>query len=247
MTWQWLIYNDCVFRVRNVYEFIMFHDRDEFVNFVGHAPHAVNLTQVFRQQFGDPHVASVTYWGGAYHVHCHMVEVCPCLAELQACIAAAAAAGLTSHLCNSHYRLMQVNEVGCDQPDSHPVQYQTYSGYNVWAADPRMPNFTACTRMTCHPKSVVRPLAVAVMSVHRVHRVREGWVEQSRLLDPQVVFTKHLRCMRDPVTGEFDATTGQLLCSEEEVLYGGQSGGVPVCPADVIAAVHRKHAHHTRG
>lgn len=32
---QWLIFNDCVFRTRNVYEFVMFHDRDEFVHFVG--------------------------------------------------------------------------------------------------------------------------------------------------------------------------------------------------------------------
>jgi hypothetical protein len=32
---QWLIYNDCVFRTRNIYEFVMFHDRDEFVQIVG--------------------------------------------------------------------------------------------------------------------------------------------------------------------------------------------------------------------
>ena len=32
---QWLIFNDCVFRTRNIYEYVMFHDRDEFVHFVG--------------------------------------------------------------------------------------------------------------------------------------------------------------------------------------------------------------------
>ena len=66
-----------MFRLRNVYEFIMFHDRDEFVNVVGQALHAINLTLFFRQHFGATDVASVTYWGGAYHVHCPMTEVCP--------------------------------------------------------------------------------------------------------------------------------------------------------------------------
>ncbi len=32
---QWLIFNDCVFRTRNIFEFVMFHDRDEFVHIVG--------------------------------------------------------------------------------------------------------------------------------------------------------------------------------------------------------------------
>ena len=148
---------------------------------------------------------------------------------------------------HTQFTLVQVSEVGCDQTDSYPVQYQTYSGYDVWAPDPRMPNLTACTVGTCHPKSVVKPLAVEVMNVHHVHLVRKGWAEQARLLDPEIVFTKHLRCLRDPRTGEFEVGTSQQLCSEEEVLYGGQSGGVPVCPADVIAAINRKHAHQMRG
>ncbi len=73
---QWLIFNDCVFRTRNVYEFIMFHDRDEFVHFVGtDKPREVNLTSFFRKEFGSDQVASVTYWGGLYRIHCHVSRV----------------------------------------------------------------------------------------------------------------------------------------------------------------------------
>ena len=30
---QWLIYNDCVFRWRHMYEYLVFLDRDEFLHF----------------------------------------------------------------------------------------------------------------------------------------------------------------------------------------------------------------------
>ena len=32
---QWLIYNDCLFRWRHTYEYILFVDRDEFLHFPG--------------------------------------------------------------------------------------------------------------------------------------------------------------------------------------------------------------------
>lgn len=72
---QWLLYNDCVFRTRNLYEYVMFHDRDEFVHFVGHKPKKVNLLSIFNQHFGSKDVAGVTYWGALYHTHCHLEEV----------------------------------------------------------------------------------------------------------------------------------------------------------------------------
>ena len=53
----------------------MFHDRDEFVHFVGARPNQVDLSQFFERAFGAPDVASVTYWGGLYHLHCHMLSV----------------------------------------------------------------------------------------------------------------------------------------------------------------------------
>ena len=63
---QWLIYNDCVFRTRNVYEYIMFHDRDEFVHFAGSTPKKVHLLSTFARLFGEREVPSITYWGALY-------------------------------------------------------------------------------------------------------------------------------------------------------------------------------------
>ena len=75
---QWLIYNDCVFRTRHLYEYIMFHDRDEFAHFVGLTPKKVNLMATLDQLFGGQYVAGITYWGALYHTHCHMQAVRPC-------------------------------------------------------------------------------------------------------------------------------------------------------------------------
>ncbi len=72
---QWLLYNDCIFRTRNLYEYLMFHDRDEFVHFVGLQPKKVDLLSMFNQHFKEKNVAGVTYWGALYHTHCHMEEV----------------------------------------------------------------------------------------------------------------------------------------------------------------------------
>ncbi len=76
---QWLLYNDCIFRTRNLYEYVMFHDRDEFVHFVGLKPKKVDLLSILNQHFKDKDVAGVTYWGALYHTHCHMEEVRLCL------------------------------------------------------------------------------------------------------------------------------------------------------------------------
>ena len=64
-----------MFRTRNLHDFVMFHDRDEFVHFVGARPNQVDLSAFFERAFGAPDVASVTYWGGLYHLHCHMLSV----------------------------------------------------------------------------------------------------------------------------------------------------------------------------
>ncbi len=51
---------------------------------------------------------------------------------------------------------------------------QVHSGYDVWADDPRTPNFTGCSVKICHPKSVVRPMGVDVMNVHHFERAAPG-------------------------------------------------------------------------
>lgn len=75
---QWLIYNDCVFRTRHLYEYVMFHDRDEFAHFVGLTPKKVNLMGALDQLFEGRDVAGITYWAALYHTHCHMQTVSPC-------------------------------------------------------------------------------------------------------------------------------------------------------------------------
>ncbi len=54
------------------------------------------------------------------------------------------------------------------------VQVQVYSGYDVWGADPRTPDFSRCIAKSCHPKSIVRPLGVDVMNVHHFERPAAG-------------------------------------------------------------------------
>ena len=70
---------------------------------------------------------------------------------------------------------MQAGLVGARRAHSgEEVQVQMHSGYDVWADDLRAPNFTGCNAKTCHPKSVIRPMAVDVMNVHHFHRAAPG-------------------------------------------------------------------------
>ncbi|EIE19825.1 hypothetical protein COCSUDRAFT_48697 [Coccomyxa subellipsoidea C-169] len=204
---QWLIFNDCVFRTRNIFEFVMFHDRDEFVHIVGmDKPRQVKLKQFFEKQFGAPDVASVVYWGGLYKIHCHMVKV---------------------------------GKIGSGGLAHGEVDYQAFQGYDVWTTDPRTPNFTGCNWRNCHPKSVVRPLAVDIMSVHHVGRIREGFIQgDPKLLPPEVVFIKHLRCSIRVNTSDWETDLSKSLCSVEDIVKpDNRFGGVPVCPLHEIEAV----------
>ncbi|CAL8469521.1 g9062 [Coccomyxa elongata] len=204
---QWLIFNDCVFRTRNIYDYIMFHDRDEFVHFVGFdKPRQVQLKHFFEQHFGAPDVASVVYWGGLYRLHCHMIKV---------------------------------SKIGTGGAARGEVDYQAYQGYNVWAADPRTPNFTGCDWISCHPKSVVRPLGVEIMGVHHAGRVSEGFVQgEPKVLPPEVIFIKHLRCLIRVNTSDWETDLSKPLCLVEDIEKPDtRFGGVPVCPAHEIEEV----------
>ena len=44
----------------------MFHDRDEFVHFVGYTPKKVHLLSMFARLFGERDVPSITYWGAPH-------------------------------------------------------------------------------------------------------------------------------------------------------------------------------------
>ena len=53
----------------------MFHDRDEFVHFVGYTPKKVHLLSMFARLFEERDVPSITYWGALIHTHCHVEAV----------------------------------------------------------------------------------------------------------------------------------------------------------------------------
>lgn len=74
--------NDCIFRHRNLYEYIAMPDLDEFLHFPEHRPqHELDLIQVFNRMFAPPadepdaNYATATYHAAMYHVHCYMEEV----------------------------------------------------------------------------------------------------------------------------------------------------------------------------
>ena len=54
------------------------------------------------------------------------------------------------------------------------MQVQVHSGYDVWEADTRAPDFTGCTAKSCHAKSIIRPFGVDVMNVHHFERPAAG-------------------------------------------------------------------------
>ena len=70
---------------------------------------------------------------------------------------------------------MQAGLVGSKKAHTgEEVQVQVHSGYDVWEADVRAPDFTGCTAKSCHAKSIIRPLGVDVMNVHHFERPAAG-------------------------------------------------------------------------
>ena len=136
---------------------------------------------------------------------------------------------------------MQVGKIGSGGVAHSEVDYQAFQGYDVWAADPRTPNFTGCNWRSCHPKSVVRPLGVDIMSVHHIGRVREGFAQgDPKLLLPEVVFIKHLRCLIRVNSSDWETDLSKPLCSVEEIVNpDNRFGGVPVCLLHEIEAVRK--------
>ena len=65
------------------------------------------------------------------------------------------------------------------------VIWQVYTGYDIWDNDEHIPDFTNCSvsyhgpsaGRACHPKSLVRPLAVDLMNVHFLAGAAPGFEE----------------------------------------------------------------------
>ena len=69
-----------------------------------------------------------------------------------------------------------------------------------------------------------------------------GFRPETKLLPPEAIFTKHLRCLSKPGLTQWDPDTTRPLCSDEEVLRpDARWGGVPICPASVVQEVRARH------
>ena len=111
---------------------------------------------------------------------------------------------------------------------------QTYVGHDLWSDDDGSLDFSACydpkTGIGCHPKSIIRPLAVSLMDVDFTARVEEGFDRHPEAVDPDVAFVKHLRCLINPQSHLWEQNTTAPLCNPKAV-PDHSSGGLVVCPA----------------
>ena len=54
----------------------------------------------------------------------------------------------------------------------------------------------------CHPKSLVRPLAVDLMNVHFMAEAAQGFEQAPKAIDPSNAYIKHLRWSISPSRDE---------------------------------------------
>jgi hypothetical protein len=68
-------------------------------------------------------------------------------------------------------------------------------------------------------------------------------------VSPEVVYTKHLRCLTAPGGNAWATDRDAPLCNEKEVLDpesdDQKRSGVPVCPDDYVASVRAKQKEHS--
>jgi len=80
-----------------------------------------------------------------------------------------------------------------------------------------------------------------VLSEHQAWALA-GFSQEIKLLPPEVVFTKHVRCLFKPGLSQWEPDRSQPLCSDEEVLHPSPKwGGVPVCPLSLVHEVRARH------
>ena len=118
-----------------------------------------------------------------------------------------------------------------------PSLIEDYTGYNVWAPDPRQPDFLNCSSdiaahifkppgRQCHTKSIVRPLLVDYMLTHYVAGAVEGHEAIPKPLPTDTVYLKHVRChprgsdmeapCQQPVDYAINAMDGVEVCPQNE-------------------------------
>ncbi|EIE21369.1 hypothetical protein COCSUDRAFT_56588 [Coccomyxa subellipsoidea C-169] len=217
---QAMLTNDCLYRHRQTYEFLLFLDRDEFLHFVDTPPRAVNLAWEFHSRLSGTNRTSLAFMSAVYRVHC-LVAYVPDLAERP---------------------VHRGADAEVEPQFAEP--YQVYKGYSIWQTDARKPNFSNCTSVEtlagnvpasgrqCHSKSVVRPLTVDFMGTHSVVQPRASYSWSPMAFHTDQAFLKHLRCMADRhgwMADESASLCERGLPGDSSVLAGDE---VEVCPGD---------------
>jgi hypothetical protein len=106
----------------------------------------------------------------------------------------------------------------------------------MWGEDARLPDFAACYTggqegTACQPRSIIKPLAVAVMDVGTVAKVAVGFADQPAPADPRAAFVKHLRCLVNARTGAWEQNASAPLCTKQKQMPGNAyQADVVVCP-----------------
>ncbi|BDA44592.1 hypothetical protein COCOBI_06-0680 [Coccomyxa sp. Obi] len=215
---QLMLLNECLYRHRQMYEYLIFLDRDEFLHFVDTPPTAVNLAWEFHSRLADTLYTSLVFMTAVYRVRC-LVETVHDLAE---------------------HSVHQGADSEAEPEFGEPMQ--VYKGYNIWDKDLRMPDFTNCTteRSTvgagrqCHSKSVVRPLTVNFMATDYVWSPRDGYQAAPLPFLTNQAYIKHLRCLSDKhgwITDEA-ASLCERTSPVDYSVEAGHGDGVEVCPED---------------
>ena len=76
----------------------------------------------------------------------------------------------------------------------------------------------------CHPKSLVRPLAVSFMNVHFMAEAAPGFQEAPKAIDPSIAYIRHLRWGPGFLSGRYPSNTQPAAASMARLPPGEYAG-----------------------
>ena len=210
--WQLTIINECVWRHRQLYDFIVYIDRDEFIQVVGKSHKDVDLASMLHAHLDGTKFASASLYAALYHVFCSRDQL-PALGRPD-----------DSHLKPE----VVVTYSGYDvwAPDTRQPDFFNCTS-DWWAEIFKPPG------RQCHTKSIIRPLLVEYMLTHYVHTPAEGYIAIPKPLSPGKAFLKHVRCVDGGSHGSAHRDPA-LLCQRREPIDYAEAApdGVEVCQQD---------------
>eukprot|EP00884_Botryococcus_braunii_P001450 jgi/Botrbrau1/11305/Bobra.0038s0067.2 len=163
---QRLIYNDCIYRHRHLYDFIVVMDSDEFIYFHPEANYTETLRGWMLRNTNEDSAGLCFQEYESPPVRCY------------------------------HHLNRPINRISKQEQEEKVHYSIRYKGYkmNKEMSGPLPAPLKTCTdRELCRLKCVVRPLAVRAYNVHGPQHLEEGW-EACADVDPALALYKHIRC-----------------------------------------------------